>query len=97
MTYTEATSIDWHLAMHLISEHCNSAAVASGWKANAESHQHEHFGPGGIRNHPAGSLAWDEDKIEQVLAGAEEDEAPLAAGAGQSFTMTREEQVLCGP
>jgi hypothetical protein len=68
--------IQYKLAMHLIGTHCNAAAIAGSWDELSDSHVHEHFGPGGIRGHLYTDFRFDEEKVEEVLEEAEEDECP---------------------
>lgn len=37
-----------------------------------DQHQHEHHGPGGIRNHDERWFGWTEDDLKRVLEEAEE-------------------------
>jgi hypothetical protein len=62
---------DYELAMHLISAHCDPMAVCRFPPDNADQHEYEHAGPGTIRSHPGDSLAFDEQKVEDVLEEAE--------------------------
>jgi hypothetical protein len=64
---------DWALAMHLISAHCDSMAIERTPAENKDQHEHEHDGPGTIRNHPRNWLGWDENEIERTLEECEED------------------------
>lgn len=57
----------YELAMHLISAHADPRAVCRSYVDNADVHQHEHDGPGTIRNHERGRLNFSEAKIEEVL------------------------------
>lgn len=61
----------WNLAMHLISKHADSMAIERSHKDNEAQHDHEHDGPGTIRNHPRDWLGWDEHEIEAVLEECE--------------------------
>lgn len=62
------------LNLHLVSAHCNAAALTHTDAEAAESHTHEHDGPGTIRNHPRGDLFYDPQKIADVLIESVEDE-----------------------
>jgi hypothetical protein len=62
------------LALHLVSAHCDGMAIARSHPENVDQHAYEHRGPGTIRNHPLGSLIYDDQKIEQVLEELEEEE-----------------------
>lgn len=55
------------LAFHLVSEHCDGMAIARTFDENVEAHDHEHVGPGTIRNHLRSNLDFDADEIESVL------------------------------
>jgi hypothetical protein len=63
-----STPEEGHLAWHLISEHADGAAVMRPLKDNQDAHEHEHDGPGTIRNHDRLSLHYDEAKKAEVLA-----------------------------
>lgn len=55
------------LALHNASVHCNGAALCH---TNAEAedyHHHEHYGPGGIRNHDYADHSWDIEKVIHVI------------------------------
>ena len=53
--------------LHLLSEHCNGAALdLTDAEADAQ-HEHEHDGPCTIRDHPRESLHWDSDKAAAIL------------------------------
>ena len=60
------------LAFHLVAVHKNAAAIANPPAVNLDCHQHEHFGPGGLRLHPWTLFSWDEQTLEDVLEEAEE-------------------------
>lgn len=68
--------IAYKLAMHLIGVHCNSSAIEMPWEDLADSHQHEHFGPGGIRHHLYTDLGFSEELVEAVLEEAEQEMGP---------------------
>lgn len=94
MTDHEAPPLPWQLAMHLISAHCDGIAIGRDWAGNADQHKHEHDGPGTIRDHPRGSLHFDADEIEEVLAESEEDLA--VTGPGQEIVISGGKRTLCG-
>lgn len=75
-------SLDWlayRLAMHTIGVHCNAAAISERSFAELrDQHEHEHFGPGGLRNHSYTDLSYDAATVEEVLEEAEGDECPIA-------------------
>lgn len=68
---TSAEAYD--LAMHLIAWHRNSSAIYNDPAENADQHDHEHHGPGGIRNHPFDDLSYDPAEVEVTLEEAEAD------------------------
>lgn len=55
------------LNLHLLSEHSNGAALSLSPEEAKDQHHHEHFGPGGIRNHPYESRAFDAAKATIVI------------------------------
>lgn len=57
-----------HLAKHLASRHADGLALTRTLADNQDAHQHEHDGPGTIRNHPREDLSWDGEKVDQVVA-----------------------------
>jgi len=59
------------LALHLVGVHCDPMAIARPHDENVDQHQHEHRGPGTIRNHDPGWLGYDAAKVEAVLEEAE--------------------------
>jgi hypothetical protein len=62
----------YKLAMHLIGVHCNTAAIDEhDWEELNDQHDHEHFGPGGIRGHLYTDWKADPRKIEEVLEEVE--------------------------
>lgn len=85
-------ALHYELAMHLISKHADAMAVARSWQENAELHWHEHTGPGGIRNHRRGSLAFDENKAEAVLEEIEAEDAPAPQGTTFCYPVCRREK-----
>ena len=62
------------LAFHVVAVHRNTAGIANSFRGNADFHSHDHLGPGGLRNHPLGSLGYDENVLEDVLEEAEREE-----------------------
>lgn len=67
------------LAMHLVSEHADPLAITRDLAGNTEQHDHEHDGPGTIRNHLRASRLYQQDKIEEVLEELEAEEGELPA------------------
>ena len=59
------------LAFHLISAHADITAIERSLRENWDEHQHEHDGPGTIRNHPRELLFFELLKIEENLEEAE--------------------------
>lgn len=59
------------LAFHAISKHCNIAAIHNSFSDNWDYHHEDHYGPGGIRNHPFDDRSFDEEKVEKVLEEGE--------------------------
>lgn len=55
------------LNLHLVSAHCNGAALGMTEAQALDSHDHEHHGPGGIRNHDEDDLFWDAEKVATVI------------------------------
>lgn len=68
----EMESRDRELARHLISEHASPGAATMSPAELIEHHEHEHDGPGTIRNHDRASRHWLQRKIDEVLAEARE-------------------------
>ncbi len=68
---------------HLVSEHAGIFPLQATLDELIEMHEHEHNGPGTIRNHPRESRAYSLNKIGKVLSEAEPDAdaAPLASAA----------------
>lgn len=61
---------------HIVSAHCNCAPPGT-LNSMLEYHEHEHNGPGGIRNHPEESRHYSMRKIAEVLGELEpEDDDP---------------------
>jgi hypothetical protein len=61
----------YELAMHLTGVHKNSVAILNDAAENEDQHYDEHFGPGGLRDHPYHDLSYDENEVEAVLEEAE--------------------------
>lgn len=57
---------------HLVSEHAGIWALDSTFKNLVEAHDHEHEGPGTIRNHPKESRRYSVKKLGEVLSESEE-------------------------
>ena len=55
------------LNLHLLSEHADGGALGLRPEEAEEAHHHEHFGPGGIRNHPFESRQFDPAKATVVI------------------------------
>lgn len=62
----------WELVMHLISAHADPLAVCRSYADNLDQHEHEHRGPGTIRNHSPASRFFNAVKIELVLEECED-------------------------
>lgn len=60
------------LALHQVSVHCNGAALCHTRAESEDAHHHEHYGPGGIRNHDYGDHSWDIDKVIHVILDSAE-------------------------
>jgi hypothetical protein len=58
------------LARHLVAVHKNAAALGNDPDENTGQHHHEHFGPGGLRDHPYEDHRADEADLAAVLAEA---------------------------
>ncbi len=69
---TERTA--WELAVHLICAHKNIASVWNGYEDNLGIHEHEHDGPGTIRNHRRDGIFFSAAEVEAVLEEAEREE-----------------------
>ncbi len=61
------------LRLHLLSVHCLVNAMDLHDHEVLDAHDHEHTGPGTIRNHPRGDLTWTVDKIHRVLDDLRDD------------------------
>lgn len=61
------------LRLHLLARHCliNAATLAD--HAVIDAHEHEHDGPGTIRNHPRDDHSWTVEKVNDVLADLRDD------------------------
>lgn len=55
------------MRLHLLSAHCLVNAAELRDHEVADAHQHEHDGPGTIRNHSRHDLFWTVDKVHDVL------------------------------
>jgi hypothetical protein len=68
--YTEVDPERWEaLRLHLGSRH-----ALGNWKTHTnpvDEHQHEHDGPGTIRNHPRDDLSYDRERAEEIHREAE--------------------------
>lgn len=60
------------LALHLVGVHCDPMAIARPQDENADQHDHEHKGPGTIRDHDRSWLGYDHVRVEEVLEEAED-------------------------
>lgn len=67
--------VDRDRAFHLVAVHTDVMAIARTPAENWDAHRHEHFGPGGIRNHSPIAINWDEVTLERVLEEHEAEEA----------------------
>lgn len=61
------------LRLHLLSSHCLVNAAELRDHEVADAHEHEHNGPGTIRNHPREDHSWTVDKVHLVLDGMRDD------------------------
>lgn len=61
------------LRLHLLSAHCNLAAPLITDEEAIDQHHHEHYGPGGIRNHDAVSTDWDMTKCQNLFVDAQKE------------------------
>jgi hypothetical protein len=64
------------LNLHQTSVHCNGAALGHRPDEAEEAHHHEHYGPGGIRNHDYADRSWDPEQIATVLIECAEMDVP---------------------
>lgn len=62
---------DQNLAWHLANRHADGMALARSEAANKDAHDHEHTGPGTIRNHDRDDLSWRQDELDAVVAELE--------------------------
>jgi hypothetical protein len=67
-TYGESSPDDQNLAKHLASRHADGMALARPLADNQDAHEHEHDGPGTIRNHDRDDLSWSGEQVEQIVA-----------------------------
>lgn len=65
---------DQNLAKHLASRHADGMAVSRPLADNQEAHEHEHRGPGTIRDHDPEDLSWDQERLDQVVRELAEDD-----------------------
>jgi hypothetical protein len=73
------------LAQHLASRHADGMALQRSLAENRDVHQHEHDGPGTIRNHDRDDLAYDDQAVRQILAElAEGEPSPRRTARSQS-------------
>lgn len=62
------------LVLHNLAVHCNGAALGHPAEEAADYHHHEHYGPGGLRNHDYDDHSWDiERAIRIIIESAEMD------------------------
>jgi hypothetical protein len=69
----EHTTDRLDLWAHIVSEHCNAAPPGS-VSEMMEYHEHEHEGPGTIRNHDPNSFHYSLKKLVKVLSEVEDEE-----------------------
>lgn len=72
---SEAYEERLELWAHIVSEHCNAAPPGT-LTSMLDYHDHEHEGPGTIRNHPVESRQYSLRKIAKVLSELEPDDDP---------------------
>lgn len=60
------------LALHQVSAHCNGAALCHTPAESEDAHHHEHYGPGGIRNHDYDDHSWDTEEVIHVIIDSAE-------------------------
>lgn len=67
------------LALHLVSDHAHTPHVLTELSDQElrDAHEHEHRGPGTIRNHDPQSLHWDVDKIHDAIRHHDLDQSDL--------------------
>jgi hypothetical protein len=70
----ENTTDRLDLWAHIVSEHCNAAPPGS-VSEMLDYHEHEHEGPGTIRNHDPNSYHYNLKKLVEVLSEVEEDDS----------------------
>lgn len=56
---------------HLVSEHAGIWQLNASYASLVDSHDHEHTGPGTIRNHPVESRKYSLKKLGEVLSESE--------------------------
>lgn len=64
------------LLLHLVSAHCNGAALSLSETEAQDAHAHEHTGPGTIRDHADDDLSYDPDQVATVLLESAEMDLP---------------------
>lgn len=83
------------LNLHLLSAHANGAALGLTPAEAEDAHHREHFGPGGIRNHPYSNWSFDPVKASRTIDEAaqmngddhDKEVAALLARPDQQFTL----------
>jgi hypothetical protein len=87
------------LQLHLVSAHCNAAALGLTAAQARDAHQHEHDGPGTIRNHPRSSTLWDADKVADIIieAASEYDTSEEVRAEVDRLMAPGEEKVVMAP
>jgi len=59
---------------HLVSEHATCLDLDFTFSDLEDMHEHEHHGPGGIRNHPEASRKYSLKRMGDVLSELEDDD-----------------------
>ena len=72
VTYRYAPEDPMRLWAHLVSQHATIVPVQATLEELIGMHEHEHDGPGTIRNHPRESREYSLKKIGKVLSESEE-------------------------
>lgn len=88
------------ILLHMVSAHANAAALGATVEDSHEQHRHEHYGPGGIRNHDFDSRHWNLGSLMVVLLeGLEpDDDTPESHLAALREEMRRPDWVaVMGP